>query len=162
MKQELWKVIPFESNYEVSTLGRVRNVSTQQVKSQRLDKYGYKRVTLYPSGKTYNIHRLVLLTYVGQQEGKQVNHIDFDKGNNQLFNLEWCSVRENCIHREKYLNPNRINGSSNPMSRYTDVQVLHMRCLYDNGKTCADIAELYKGSDETIRRIVKRISWQHI
>ncbi len=162
MEEELWKVIPFESNYEVSTYGRVRNVSTKQVKSLRSDRYGYLRVTLYPSGKTHSVHKLVASVWMGECEGKQVNHKDFDKTNNKLDNLEWCTVKENCIHREKYLNPDRLNGTSNPMSRYIEAEVLHMRKLYSEGVKYRDIARIYSAPSEPIRRIVKRISWKHI
>lgn len=163
MKEELWKVIPFESNYEVSTLGRVRNASTTQVKSLRLDKYGYLRVTLYPSGKTYSIHRLVGEVWLTKaEESLQINHKDFNKTNNHVNNLEWCSVRENCIHREKFLDKERISGDRNPMARYSVEDVLNIRKLYDQGVGYMDIARMYKAPDEPIRRIVKRESWKHI
>lgn len=58
-----WKTIPFEDMYEVSSTGEVRNRQTLHIKSQRYDRYGYKRVTLYPSNKTYTIHRLVMLVF---------------------------------------------------------------------------------------------------
>ena len=60
----MWKTIEFEPNYEVSIFGEVRSKITNHVKSLRLNKGGYSRVTLYPSGKTYSIHRLVALTFL--------------------------------------------------------------------------------------------------
>lgn len=65
---EIWKIIPHEQGYEVSSLGRIRNRITLKIKSLRFDRYGYKRVTLYPSGKTYTIHRLVMLTFEPDKE----------------------------------------------------------------------------------------------
>ena len=163
MDEELWKVIPFESNYEVSTYGRVRNTSTQQIKSQRFDKYGYKRVTLYPSGKTYTIHRLVAETWLPKVVGKpQINHKDFDKANNRLDNLEWCTAKDNCSHREKFLNPDRLAGDRNPMAKYTVSDVLRIREVYNSGMGYMEISRMLGVPDEPIRRIVKRESWKHI
>lgn len=163
MNEELWKVIPFESNYEVSTYGRIRNVSTTQIKSQRSDRYGYRRVTLYPSGKTYTIHRLVAEVWIPpKEEGLQINHKDFDKTNNQLDNLEWCSVKDNCVHRETFLDPDRISGEKNPMARYTSQQVLDIRAEHSTGVSYLEIARRTGVPAEPIRRIVKRESWKNI
>lgn len=163
MNEELWKVIPFESNYEVSTHGRIRNVSTMQIKSQRLDRYGYRRVTLYPSGKTHTIHRLVAGVWLPpKEEGLQVNHKDFDKTNNQLDNLEWCSVKDNCVHRETFLDPERISGENNPMARYTSRQVLDIRAEHSTGVSYLEIARRMGVPPEPIRRIVNRESWKNI
>ena len=60
----MWKTIDLEPNYEISDLGEVRNKFTKKVKSLRVDRGGYSRVTLYPSGKTYHIHRLVALAFL--------------------------------------------------------------------------------------------------
>ena len=163
MEEELWKVIPFESNYEVSTLGRVRNASTTQIKSLRKDKYGYLRVTLYPSGKTYTVHRLVGEVWLTKdQPDYQINHMNFDKTDNCVNNLEWCSIQHNCKHRELYLDKERVSGENNPMARYTENDVLNIRKLYSDGIKYMDISRMYKAPDEPIRRIVKRESWKHI
>lgn len=163
MNEELWKVIPFESNYEVSTYGRIRNASTQQIKSQRFDRYGYKRVTLYPSAKTYVVHQLVAKVWLGDMsQTLQINHKDFDKTNNYVDNLEWCSIKENCRHREDHLDPRRLDGSKNPVSTYTEEEVLQIRELYSDGKKYRDIARMLGRHSEAIRRIVRRESWTHI
>ena len=96
------------------------------------------------------------------EENLQINHKDFNKTNNHVNNLEWCSVRENCIHREKFLDKERISGDRNPMARYSVEDVLNIRKLYDQGVGYMDIARMYKAPDEPIRRIVKRESWKHI
>lgn len=100
-----WKTIPFEDLYEVSTTGLVRNIKTGRIKSQRLDRYGYNRVTLYPSSKTYTIHRLVMLTFKPDEKNENINHIDGDKTNNNIDNLEWCTVSHNSKHRSTILHP---------------------------------------------------------
>ena len=97
----MWKTIQTEPNYEVNSKGDVRNKKTNHVKSIRLDRYGYKRVTLYPSGKTYFIHRLVAEAFIPNPLNKpMINHIDNDAENNHVANLEWVTHSENMLHAQ--------------------------------------------------------------
>lgn len=69
---------------------------------------GYKIVHVTIDGKPHNLvaHRLVAKTYLPNPENKpQVNHIDGNKGNNRVENLEWCTARENAIHAFTVLAP---------------------------------------------------------
>lgn len=94
------KVVGFE-NYEVSNLGRVRNIESGIVLKPWITKDGYLRHCLYKHNKRKNLllHRIIATAFIDNPEAKpQVNHIDENKLNNDLSNLEWCSVRENAIH----------------------------------------------------------------
>lgn len=46
----------------------------------------------------YLVHRIVAKTFIGEPDNKQVNHIDGNKLNNNINNLEYCSARDNLIH----------------------------------------------------------------
>lgn len=92
-----WKKIKGFENYEVSNEGEVRNVKNGYILKQE-DNGGYLRVTLYVNGKHTHkkIHRLVAEVFIPNPENKpQVNHIDEDKTNNCVENLEWASAKEN-------------------------------------------------------------------
>jgi hypothetical protein len=101
---EEWKslnfVIDCGDNYEVSNYGNVRNAITQQELKPR-DKRGYFQVVLWKKGKRKDvcIHRLVALAFLGKNNKRnQVNHIDGNKKNNTLPNLEWVTPKENTDH----------------------------------------------------------------
>ena len=67
-------------------------------KKQCTDTRGYKILDLYNNGKrkTYKVHRLVAQTYIPNPDNlPQVNHIDEDKTNNNVSNLEWCNNQYN-------------------------------------------------------------------
>jgi hypothetical protein len=113
-----WKTIKDFENYEVSDAGLVRSIErviykktgekhyTQPttILKHGLTKDGYPMVVLCKDGKmnTRRIHRLVLETFMPMEDSTlQVNHIDHVKDNNKLSNLEWCTNRENSIHRGK-------------------------------------------------------------
>ena len=99
---EYWKAIPgYGDKYEVSNLGAVRNKNTNQIKTQNTDKYGYARVNLKTGRKAEHkfIHRLVAGAFIDNPNNKpQVNHIDGNKLNNSIDNLEWVTCSENMIH----------------------------------------------------------------
>lgn len=96
--REFWLDLKFNSDYEVSSLGRVRkkcNGRILQMHKNRPD--GYWRVSI--DGRHYYVHRLVADTfYDGHHDGLDVNHIDGNKDNNTLPNLEWCTRSYNIQH----------------------------------------------------------------
>ena len=93
------KIEGFE-NYEVSNLGRVRNIKSGRVLKPYLN-HGYLMLCLYGYNKRKNLllHRIIATAFIDNHEEKPcVNHIDENKLNNDLSNLEWCTERENNIH----------------------------------------------------------------
>lgn len=104
------KIKGYEGLYEVSTDGRVRTVShitnghvipSKELAVSVYKNQRYARVRLYKGGKPkdYKVHRLVADAFIPNPDGKpQINHIDGDKGNNKVENLEWCTQAENNKH----------------------------------------------------------------
>ena len=83
--------------------GRVDNRKGKQLKPS-IDKYGYEKVTLTQNGKrkTFTVHKLVAMTYLPNPKNKTtINHIDGNKRNNNVTNLEWATEKENQIHKWK-------------------------------------------------------------
>ena len=94
------KIEGFE-NYEVSNLGKVRNIKSGRIIKPQLNRNGYLMHLLYENNKQKHLylHRIIAIAFIDNPEKKpQVNHIDENKLNNDLSNLEWCTVRENLIH----------------------------------------------------------------
>ena len=87
--------------YEVSNLGRVRNIKSGRILKPFPNRGGYLRHKLYGYDKKKNLplHRIIATAFIDNPDEKPcVNHIDENKLNNDLSNLEWCTVRENAIH----------------------------------------------------------------
>ena len=99
-----WETIKDFDNFEISNTGIVRNKINKKEKSQSYNEKGYKRVTFYKNGKNVNkyVHRLVAETFIPNPENKPtVNHIDGNKSNNNVENLEWATYKEQNAHSLK-------------------------------------------------------------
>ena len=102
MLVEEWKQIEIDDviyDYEVSTEGNVRNMKTGRIlKPQTIHTTGYSQVYLSKNGKIrwYKIHRLVATMFIpNPNEYGTVNHINHNKADNRVCNLEWMSIENN-------------------------------------------------------------------
>lgn len=94
----MWKKIPNWSWYLVNEQGVVYNSKTKKYLSGDVNNCGYHRIILYDKGKKQRIfiHRLVATLFIPNPNNySEVNHIDGNKNNNQVTNLEWCDRTHN-------------------------------------------------------------------
>ena len=104
---EQWKPIQeFNGEYEVSNLGRVRSMKRYygmvgRIMPQTIQRTGYSAVTLWMNNKAYcrKVHRLVIEAFTPNPDSLPcINHIDGNKLNNHVNNLEWCTYQHNMQH----------------------------------------------------------------
>jgi len=177
---EIWATIPMTNGlYESSNIGNIRRVSgkvrnnkdggTRSVGgnnlSQKTKSNGYKEVNLYignnKSKMTY-VHRAVYSAFNGCiNEGFQINHIDGDKSNNKLSNLESVSASENMRHafHNKLTTIPVMNGESHPMSKLSASQVDDIRNEHSVKRNVTELSKKFNVSKSTIVRIVSNKSW---
>lgn len=103
---EIWKDIPgYEGRYQISNLGRMRSIRVRILKPYNSD--GYQIGTIREGDKQirHGIHRFVAEAFLPNPEGKeQVNHINGNRADNRVENLEWATCQENNLHRCRVLN----------------------------------------------------------
>ena len=117
--EEIWKDIPNALGYQISNFGNIKSIEREiapakgskpriskgRVLKPSKDKDGYLMIQLgkfHPYPLSRKIHRLVLLAFVGEST-LEVNHIDGNKQNNRLDNLEYVTHSQNHIHCRKVL-----------------------------------------------------------
>lgn len=161
--KELWKPIEQFLYMEVSSKGRVKRLAHKN-KKERIqsefakDRDGYCRCTVYRQDGTYTsipVHRLVAMAFIPNPDNKpHVNHIDGNRTNNSVENLEWVTPRENVIH--SYLNGERKKCKNIPRNTLlTDFQINeidNLRKYYSVNQ----IAKLFNIEYQSLKNIIHK------
>jgi transposase len=154
------------SNYIIYEDGRIYSLFKNMFLSPVLeDRIGYYRV--YFKGddgvrKTSLVHRLVALAFIPNPENKpEVNHIDGNKLNNDVSNLEWTTKHENMKHAH-LLKLRDNNGVGNPRNLLTEKEVLDIYDKLLDGARVSDLATSYNVSRPTISDIKAKRNWQEL
>lgn len=116
---EKWKDIKgYEGLYQASTFGRIKHVKNNYITYGSTSKGSYLRKTLCKNSnkRYYLVHRLIAETFIDNYENKlTVNHIDGDRTNNSVTNLEWATYQEQELHKIYELNNGKCL-TGNPIS----------------------------------------------
>lgn len=129
---ERWLPVKGFSNYEVSSNGKIRNVKTGRILKTTINDRGYEQVCLHEKNvqSAKRVHRLVADAFFdGDHTGRDVNHIDGNKTNNFIGNLEWCSRKENIAHAYQ-------TGLKEEPTR-VKVRVVETGVIYDSLSDCS-------------------------
>jgi hypothetical protein len=98
-----WKTVKGYDKYLISDDGRVYSTYSKRLLKCSLNEHGYHHVELWRKGKgkKFFVHRLVIENFGDEEPKRTVNHIDGNKINNHISNLEWATHEENNIHAIK-------------------------------------------------------------
>lgn len=160
MTKELWKPVDsYEESYEVSNFGRIRGINTCILSPQKTKK-GYLRVQLYKDGKrqSCDLHRVIAIAFITNlYNKKEVNHIDNNRSNNVLSNLEWVTSVENRHHCVKQGRHNQGEKQHSAKLRVEDI--LEIKSSTASGFS---LSKKYGVSDESIYKIRRGITWKSV
>ena len=171
---ESWRSVKeYGSYYEVSDQGRLRSLHAGHgntpgtLKKWTDHAQGYKATVLYRgdgSARGFLVHRLVAEAFLGEiPVDCEINHLDGDKHNNCVGNLEIVTRQQNIDHAVEHgLIDNK--GERNSSARLTAEQVLEIRSRYRHGggPGYKALAKEYGVSWESVRDIIKRRNWWHV
>lgn len=142
---ETWKKIP-DYDYEVSDLGNLRSMDKTittstgntvnykgKLRKPQVNSKGYVNAVLFKNGKatTYSLHQLVATLFIPNPNNyPEINHIDGNKSNNSVSNLEWCTHSQNQMHSfrtklhpkvgsSKYYHVSKYNHKDRPNRKWS-------------------------------------------
>ena len=168
MSKEIFKKIKGFEKYEISNFGRVKSFcwGKERILKNQKDSNGYLYVRPSKNGKLLikSLHRMVAEAFLKLDKKRlQVNHIDGNKGNNNINNLEWCTPKENNIHAIKIGLHKGIKGENHPKAKLKEKDIIKIRKLYKNyNETYSSIARQFNVARHTINRIINNKTWNHV
>lgn len=142
----------------------VYNVVTGNKLNGSVYSTGYRVFDARVSGVKYreSHHRLVALAFIPNPENKpHVNHIDGDKLNNNLSNLEWVTPKEN-IHHALENKLMVVQGEDCGKSIYSEAQIKEVCTLLEQGMRPIDIPKLLDVSYDVVNSVYHRKTWTSI
>lgn len=161
--KELWKPLLEYKGIEVSSIGRIRKAANKSRKERILtefpkDRDGYYRCSVQRLNGTWTsqpVHRLVAKAFISRTKNRDiVNHIDGNRTNNRIENLEWVTPKENVIHSFKF-GSRKICKQVPKKTILTDFQVNQigkLRELY----TVNQIAKLFNIEYQSLKNIIHK------
>lgn len=165
---EIWVSIKNNPNYQISNLGNVKSLNNYKRKDNKilspsLSKSGYYHIGIKKDKKRiyYTIHRLIAIHFIENKENyKCVNHIDGNKLNNSIENLEWCNHSYNNKHSyDKGLNKNNENHGR---AKLSNNDVLLIKEKLNNNISQRKLAIEFNVSQACINRINVNKTWRNL
>lgn len=172
---ENWRdILGYEGLYQISDNGKVKSLPHKTtghngitypfggiILKPQSDKFGYLRVALRKNSVAVltSVHRLLAQHFIPNPLNKeQVNHIDGDKANNVLLNLEWATRSENKIHSYRILGEKRPKGDASKTCKIPDAQIPNLILHYNQSKSFVKTGKKFGVSGTQVWRIVKKKS----
>jgi hypothetical protein len=154
--------ISISEKYECSDDGHVRNKKTRRVLHEFVGKDGYLRTQF--EGKTRTIHRVIAKAFISNPNNLAVvNHIDGNKQNNNVNNLEWCTSSENQKHAYKKGLRTAPKGTKNGRCKLTVDDINYIKTHYKKGDVlygAKALAEKFKVAPQTISAVNSGQNWK--
>ena len=161
--KELWKPLLEYKGIEISSIGRVRKAANKRRKERILtefpkDRDGYCRCSVQKLDGTWTsqpVHRLVAKAFIPNVENKQaVNHIDGNRQNNKVENLEWVTPKENVIHSFRF-GSRQVCKQVPKKTILTDFQISQIDILRKS-YTVNQIAKLFNIEYQSLKNIIHK------
>lgn len=151
-------------SYLVSSLGRVWSLRSKWLLRPQPDQRGYLHLQL-GRGTFWKVHRLVMVAFYGPlPNGWEVNHLNGDKEDNRLANLEYVTRSGNVRHSIQVLGnpkPPRMPGTKHPNVILTEEKARAIKYAPPTARTC-DLAQRFGISESVVQSIRHRRAWKHV
>lgn len=163
--EEIWVLLKETNSHLISNVGNIKSIKTNKIIKKHLDKDGYPRVGLYFNKKikSFYVHRLIANNFLNNKDNKpQVNHIDGNKQNNKISNLEWVTSSENRIHAFKIGLQKNKTGEDHHNSKLTINDIKEIRKLCELNVSQYKIAKIFNIRQPQVSKIKNKKHWKDL
>jgi len=171
--QEIWMPIAELENHQVSNLGRVKlmprylncrnnykRLTRERIRKLLVTDYKYLVIQSGAKFKHYAVHRLVAKAFLPNPDNLPcVNHLDGDKHNANVLNLEWCTYKQNTQHALETGLIKR-DGSHNGKRKLNEEDVRDIRMFAKAGLKAKDIVKVYPIKLAAMTNVINRVTWR--
>ncbi len=167
---EIWKdVVGYEGLYQISNLGNIKSFKRNYegiLLNPKTDKDGYKEIGIRDAtGRRFfkRMHRLVAEAFIiNPNNYKVINHKDNNPANNNVENIEWCTIEYN--NKYRFINGNASNkGSKSPAASITESIAVEIYILGHSGKyTELELATKFNTTRSVVNKIRLNKNWTHV
>jgi hypothetical protein len=159
LENEVWRRIKGHDMYEVSNMGRVKSFKLKNPYLMRIKVKEYSSIII--DNTTYNIHRLVAINFINNPDLNKniVNHINGDKNDNRVVNLEWVTASQNT---KKYINSDRNKTKRGSELNYSKISEEDVINIYNMKGRHVDIAKIYNISRQSVCGIKNKRIWKSV
>jgi len=174
LSEIIWKTLIYQGKsfeqFEVSNNGQIRKTETKHVYKLHLNKTGYWQVCVSLGSrnnkKIFRLHKAVAETFIPNPDNKKtVNHIDGNKQNNLVENLEWATYSENTKHAFNTGLATPVRGTDSPFSKLTKEDIIYIRENYipnDHKYGTRALGRKFNVDHETIRDVINHNTYVNV
>lgn len=155
-----WVTVSSCDTYEINRSGAVRRIDTGRIKQAVIAPAGYLVVNLWKANKgtVLYVHRLLAEAFIGPCPPKgSVNHIDGDRLNNSLENLEYMSLRDNS--QDQWAKGRGCSGERNGHAKLSREQAQAIHSRANSGERTCDLAREFGLDSSTVSQIKNGARW---
>lgn len=153
----------FNNNYVVFPNGKIFNLYGIEI-TGHVDRCGYREVII--NGHMERVHRIVALAFIPKVKDKEcVNHINGNKLDNRVENLEWCTHSENTKHAYENGLESKMCGEEHHSHKLTEDDVRYIRSNYikrDSVFGATALSKKFNVDRTTICDVIKRKTWRNV
>jgi len=158
LDNEVWRRIKGHDMYEISNIGRVKSFKLKHPYLMKINIKEYSSIII--DKITYNVHRLVAINFIDNLDLNKniVNHINGDKNDNRVENLEWVTYSENT---KRYIDSDKNKTKSGSNLNYSKINEEDAINIYNMEGRHIDIGKIYNISRQSVTSIKNKRSWKN-
>jgi DNA-binding XRE family transcriptional regulator len=176
---EIWKQVPEYPDYEASSLGNIRSLDKivpkwnapfyrkrkGKILKKSIGTNGYYYISMYKDKKqkSFKVARVIAQTFLNNPRNlPEVNHINSNRTDDRVQNLEWCNRSQNMKHAfDKGFACQK--GEKNGYSKLSKKEVIEIKRLHSIGDyKQKELAKIFNISKTTIHNVIKGKTWSHL